>query len=102
MIVARCSQRCSHPIAGRIGAAISCYDTPEWRSTDLPTSTAPHALVAADEADDKALYLGPDRAGNMLEIVTVVRDDGTEIAIHAMPMRPIDEMLLHNTGRADD
>ncbi len=61
-----------------------------------------HALVAADEADDKALYLGPDRAGNMLEIVTVVRDDGTEIAIHAMPMRPIYETLLHNTGRADD
>ena len=61
-----------------------------------------HALVAADDADDKVLYLGPDRAGNMLEIVTVVRDDGTEIVIHAMPMRPIYETLLHETGRADD
>jgi hypothetical protein len=56
----------------------------------------------ADETDDKALDLGPDRAGNMLEIVTVVCDDRTEIVIHAMPMRPIYEASLHDTGRADD
>lgn len=60
------------------------------------------AMVAADEADDKVLYLGPNRAGNMLEIVTVVRDDRTEIVIHAMPMRPMYETLLHETGRAND
>ena len=60
------------------------------------------ALVAADEADDKVLYLGPDRAANMLEIVTVAREDGTEVVIHAMPIRPIYETLLHETGRADD
>ncbi|MEZ5408414.1 MAG: DUF4258 domain-containing protein [Acidimicrobiales bacterium] len=61
-----------------------------------------HPLVTADEADDKVLYLGPDRDGNMLEVVTVVRDDRTEIVIHAMPMRPIYETLLQETGRADD
>lgn len=39
-----------------------------------------HALVAADEHDTgKVLYLGSDRAGNLLEIVTVLRYDGTEI-----------------------
>ena len=47
-----------------------------------------HAVVAADEGDtSKVLYLGPDRAGNLLEIVTVLRDDDTEIVIHAMRMR---------------
>jgi hypothetical protein len=31
------------------------------------------------------LNLGPDRAGNLLEVVSVVREDGSEIVIHAMP-----------------
>jgi hypothetical protein len=35
----------------------------------------------------RILYLGPDRATNMLEVVVIERDDGTEIAIHAMKMR---------------
>jgi hypothetical protein len=30
----------------------------------------------------------------MLEVVTVVRDDGTELAIHAMMMRPKYKRLL--------
>ncbi len=45
------------------------------------------ALVAGEQDDGKVLYLGPVRAGNILEIVTVARDDGSEIAIHAMRMR---------------
>lgn len=31
--------------------------------------------------------LGPDRAGNLLEIVVLVIVEGDEIAIHAMAMR---------------
>jgi hypothetical protein len=34
------------------------------------------------------LRLGPDRAGNPLEIVVLLLDDGRELIIHAMPMRP--------------
>lgn len=61
-----------------------------------------HALVAADEDDtSRVLYLGPDRAGYLLEIVTVLRDDDTEIVIHAMRMRRIYEPLLGEIGEPD-
>ena len=49
-----------------------------------------HALYAgALEGDPplRLLYLGPDRAGNLLEVVVIERDDGSELAIHAMKMR---------------
>jgi hypothetical protein len=62
-----------------------------------------HALVVADEqATGTVLYLGPDRAGNLLEIVSVLRDDNTEIVIHAMRMRRIYESLLHRVGDPDE
>lgn len=35
----------------------------------------------------RILYLGPNRAGNLLEVVTIERDDGSELAIHAMKMQ---------------
>jgi hypothetical protein len=49
-----------------------------------------HALYAGDiegEAPLRVLYIGPDRAGNLLEVVAIERDDGSELAIHAMKMR---------------
>ena len=61
-----------------------------------------HALVAAEDDEGKVLYLGPDRAGNMLEVVTVTRTDDTEVAIHAMRMRRMYEPLLRDTGDAND
>ena len=61
-----------------------------------------HALVVADEqATSKVLYLGPDRAGNLLEIVSVLRDDDTEIVVHAMRMRRIYEPLLRGRAESD-
>ena len=42
----------------------------------------------------RVLYLGPDRAGNLLEVVALERDDGTELAIHAMKMSAKYEPLL--------
>lgn len=33
------------------------------------------------------LVLGPDRAGNQLELAALVADDGTVVVVHAMPMR---------------
>ncbi len=49
-----------------------------------------HAIYAGDLEDGgplRVLYLGPDRAGNLLEVVVIERDDGSELAIHAMKMR---------------
>jgi hypothetical protein len=60
------------------------------------------ALVAAEEDDGKVLYLGPDKSGNLLEVVTVRRDDATEIVIHAMKMRRMYEPLLREMGGTDD
>ena len=60
-----------------------------------------HAVVSADSDDGKVLHLGPDRAGNLLEVVTVLRDDGTEIAIHAMRMRRMYEGFLPRRGSDD-
>jgi hypothetical protein len=47
-----------------------------------------------DQEDDTRLYLGPARDAVLLEIVTIVRDDGAELAIHTMRMRPKYRRLL--------
>lgn len=44
--------------------------------------------------DDTCLYLGPARDGKLLEVVTIWRDDGSELAIHAMEMRDKYRRLL--------
>jgi len=49
-----------------------------------------HAVYAADlegPAPLRVLYLGPDQSGNLMEVVVVERDDGSELAIHAMKMQ---------------
>jgi hypothetical protein len=61
-----------------------------------------HALVAAEDDTGKCLYLGPDLAGNFLEVISVLKEDGDEVVIHAMPMRPMYESLLRDLGDADD
>lgn len=56
------------------------------------------ALVVADLGDDdspsRALIVGPDRAGNLLEVIVLQFDDGREMVIHAMPMRAQYRTLL--------
>ncbi|MSV79499.1 MAG: hypothetical protein F2681_16695 [Actinobacteria bacterium] len=42
----------------------------------------------------RLLVLGPDRAGNMLELVVLVFDDGRQMVIHAMVMRAKYRALL--------
>lgn len=61
-----------------------------------------HALAIGEQDDGKVLYLGPDRAGNLLEVTSVLKDDETEIVIHAMPMRRAYESFLRDMGDADD
>ena len=60
------------------------------------------ALMAAEQDDGKVLYLGPEKSGNLLEVVTVRRDEASEIEIHAMKMRRMYEPLLREMGDTDD
>lgn len=47
-----------------------------------------------DQEDDTRLYLGPARDAELLEVVTIVREDGSELVIHAMKMRSKYRRLL--------
>ena len=53
-----------------------------------------HAMAIEDQDDDVRLYMGPARSADLLEIVAIARDDGTELAIHAMKMRTKYQRLL--------
>ena len=55
-----------------------------------------HALSIEDagEDPDRWLVLGPDRAGNLLEVVVMTTRDGGQLLIHAMPMRAKFRRLL--------
>lgn len=53
-----------------------------------------HAMAIEEFDDDTRLYLGPSRSADLLEVVTIVRDDGSELAIHAMRMRSRYQRLL--------
>jgi len=50
--------------------------------------------MAIEDHDDTLLYLGPPRSAELLEVATIVRDDGSELAIHAMKMRAKYQRLL--------
>jgi hypothetical protein len=60
---------------------------------DIMHATA-NAITVDDQDDDTRLYLGPARNAELLEVVTVVRNDGSELAIHAMKMRATYKRLL--------
>lgn len=50
-------------------------------------------MAIDDHDDDSRLYLGPARNADLLEVVTIIKDDGTEL-IHAMQLRPRYRPLL--------
>jgi hypothetical protein len=52
------------------------------------------ALEDAGEDPDRWLLIEPDTAGNLLEVVVMITAQGTQFAIHAMPMRPEYRRLL--------
>ena len=52
------------------------------------------AIEDAGEDPDRWLVIGPDRAANLLEFVVLVTAEGSELIIHAMPLRPINQRLL--------
>jgi hypothetical protein len=53
-----------------------------------------YALAIDDQEEDTRLYLGPARSAELLEVVTIVRDDCSELAIHAVKVRPKYRPLL--------
>ena len=59
-----------------------------------------HAVAVEEVAEDPTRYLllGPDRAGNVLELVVMDRPQGPAV-IHAMPMRKQYERLLRRKER---
>ena len=46
-----------------------------------------NAMTAYDQEDDLRLYLGAASNADLIEVVTVVRGSGREMAVHAMKMR---------------
>lgn len=60
------------------------------------THAVEHSLAVEDAGEDpnRWLVIGPDRAGNLLEVIVLITEEGDEIAIHAMPMRPKYRRLL--------
>lgn len=79
---------------------------PSARKHGIPDEDIRHAVkhymyVAAIDSDGppwRVLYLGPNRAGNLLEVVTVDRDDDGELVIHAMKKRRHLRFLLPKKG----
>ena len=55
-----------------------------------------HSVAVEDlgEDPDRWLVLGPDTAGNLLELIVLLNQEGDEIIIHAMSMRPKYRRLL--------
>lgn len=75
-----------HPSARRHGVA----DDDLFHAVD-------HPLVVDDigEDPDRWLVIGPDRAGNLIEILVLITVEGAALAIHAMPMRSAYRRLLN-------
>ena len=55
-----------------------------------------HALALEDagEDPDRWLLIGPDTAGRLLEVVIMITAEGSQLVIHAMPMRDQYRRLL--------
>ncbi len=52
------------------------------------------AVEDLGEEPDRWLVIGPDRAGNLLELVVLIGAEGNELVIHAMPLRPANRRFL--------
>ncbi len=61
-----------------------------------------HAITVVDLEPDadppKVLGIGPDRAGNLLEIIWLELEADVNLVIHAMPLRPAFYDLLPQGG----
>lgn len=53
--------------------------------------------IGDEDDEDRRLYLGPDGAANMLEVISLLENDD-ELVIHAMPMQTKYQSLLRGLG----
>lgn len=70
-------------------------------SDDSIRHAVEHALVDQEAGVEplRWLFLGPDLAGNLLEVVAIIRTDGTLVVVHAMAMRSKYRQLLPREER---
>ncbi|MFV1962373.1 MAG: hypothetical protein ACC658_11135 [Acidimicrobiia bacterium] len=72
---------------------------------DAIRHTVDHALVLVDLDPDsdppKVLAIGPDRAGNLLEVIWLELADDADLVIHAMRLRAAFHDLLPTRHRED-
>ena len=54
----------------------------------------PRAGVPPIWQPERWLVIGPNRAGNFLELVVLTTAEGEQLVIHAMPLRPKYRRLL--------
>lgn len=47
-----------------------------------------HPMMVVNQDDETRLYLGAATNSELLEVITIPRTDGSELAVHAMKMRP--------------
>ena len=70
-----------------------------WDPDDIRWAVE-HALRSVDVATNQpevgtgVLHLGPARDGRLLEVLVIMDDEGAEMAIHAMALRPAYRRLL--------
>ena len=75
-----------------------------WGADDIRWAVE-HALMSVEVATNQPeavvgiLHLGPARDGRILEVLVIVNDDGDELAIHAMPIRPTYRRMMRRTRR---
>lgn len=61
-----------------------------------------NAMLVADIDDGFVLYLGPDLAANLLEVIAMSEDGDDELVIHAMALRRKYRALLQGLEVPDD
>lgn len=52
------------------------------------------AIEDLGQDPDRWLVVGPDRSANLLEVIVLTTEEGSEMIIHAMPLRPLYRRLL--------
>lgn len=53
-----------------------------------------HSHSTTPGRPDRWLLIGPDTAGNLLEVLVMITAEGTQIVTHSMPMRDQYRQLL--------
>ena len=70
---------------------------------DIEHATA-HAMAIEEQDEDTRLYLGPSRGAELLEVVTIVRDDGSSKENSTVPLtlsKPSSDAVLGTAFVAD-